>query len=104
MARSDGTRDALDALAAGSALLTILHADRNRGKGHAVRLGLARARGTVVAIQDADLELDPAQLADLVDADPERRRRRSSTVHASSAARPDAPAMTVAGNRCADDG
>jgi glycosyltransferase involved in cell wall biosynthesis len=40
--------------------------DENRGKGHAVRVGFARARGTIVAIQDADLELDPAQLAGLV--------------------------------------
>ena len=28
--------------------------------------GFARAQGTVIAIQDADLELDPAQLASLV--------------------------------------
>ena len=35
---------------------TIVHAEGNRGKGHAVRLGLAKSRGTVVAIQDADLE------------------------------------------------
>ena len=27
---------------------------------------MARTRGSIVAIQDADLELDPAQLADLV--------------------------------------
>jgi glycosyltransferase involved in cell wall biosynthesis len=62
---SDGTRAVLDGLE-GTARLRIVHADRNRGKGHAVRLGLAAARGEVVAIQDADLELDPAQLATLV--------------------------------------
>ena len=45
------------------ARLRIVHAERNRGKGHAIRLGLSLARGDVVAIQDADLELDPAQLA-----------------------------------------
>lgn len=62
----DGTRAALDALQAESGLLRIIHLPRNRGKGHAVRTGFAQARGTVVAIQDADLELDPAQLSSLV--------------------------------------
>jgi glycosyltransferase involved in cell wall biosynthesis len=62
---SDGTREVLDGLAA-NACLRIVHADRNRGKGHAIRLGLSTARGEVIGIQDADLELDPAQLAMLV--------------------------------------
>jgi glycosyltransferase involved in cell wall biosynthesis len=62
---SDGTREVLEALAA-DPRLRIVHAERNRGKGHAIRLGLSAARGDVVAIQDADLELDPAQLAMLV--------------------------------------
>jgi glycosyltransferase involved in cell wall biosynthesis len=66
---SDGTRDVLQALpplARAPDSLVIVHAEANRGKGHAIRLGLARATGTIIAIQDADLELDPAQLADLV--------------------------------------
>lgn len=61
----DGTRDVLEALSAEPSL-EVVHLTSNRGKGHAVRAGLARARGTVVAIQDADLELDPTQLAGLV--------------------------------------
>jgi glycosyltransferase involved in cell wall biosynthesis len=65
-ASTDGTRAALDAFAATRPLITVVHVAQNRGKGHAVRLGLARSRGTVTAIQDADLELDPAQLAALV--------------------------------------
>ena len=38
---------------------TVLFHERNRGKGAAVRTGLASASGDVVVIQDADLEYDP---------------------------------------------
>jgi glycosyltransferase involved in cell wall biosynthesis len=38
---------------------TILLHQRNRGKGAAVRTGLACVSGDVVVIQDADLEYDP---------------------------------------------
>ncbi len=62
---TDGTRDVLDGLPVHAAV-RVIHAPRNGGKGSAIRLGLAQARGSVIAIQDADLELDPAQLADLV--------------------------------------
>jgi glycosyltransferase involved in cell wall biosynthesis len=70
----DGTREILDDIAArlqknrsaDAPDVTVIHADVNRGKGNAVRLGFGRARGTIVAIQDADLELDPAQLAELI--------------------------------------
>ena len=62
---TDGTRQVLDQFAA-HAVVRVIHAARNGGKGAAIRLALAEARGVVIAIQDADLELDPAQLADLV--------------------------------------
>lgn len=62
----DRTQEALDALRSESTVLDVIHLPGNRGKGHAVRTGFARARGTVIAIQDADLELDPTQLAALV--------------------------------------
>ena len=38
---------------------TVLFHERNRGKGAAVRTGLACVSGDVVVIQDADLEYDP---------------------------------------------
>jgi glycosyltransferase involved in cell wall biosynthesis len=63
---SDGTREVLDSLTGLSDRISVVHVDPNRGKGHAVRLGISRSKGDVVAIQDADLELDPAQLAGLV--------------------------------------
>jgi glycosyltransferase involved in cell wall biosynthesis len=68
---NDGSRDqtgsVLDGLKDSSPALTIIHAPQNRGKGAAVRTALARSRGSITAIQDADLELDPAQLAQLVE-------------------------------------
>jgi len=63
---TDGTRTVLDALPARGEALRIVHAEANGGKGRAIRLGFEQARGTIVAIQDADLELDPAELATLV--------------------------------------
>jgi len=63
---TDGTADALSAAVRDGLAVTVIRAERNGGKGSALRLGLARARGTIVAIQDADLELDPVQLGALV--------------------------------------
>jgi glycosyltransferase involved in cell wall biosynthesis len=62
---TDGTRGVLDALP-GDPSLRIVHAAVNGGKGRAIRTGFEQARGTIVAIQDADLELDPAQIGDLL--------------------------------------
>ncbi len=63
---TDGTRDVLTRAQAEGVNATILFAERNGGKGSAIRRGLARATGTIVAIQDADLELDPQQIAALL--------------------------------------
>jgi glycosyltransferase involved in cell wall biosynthesis len=63
---TDGTREVLDRIAPVNRVLSIVHAPVNGGKGSALRIGFASARGTIIAIQDADLELDPVQLAGLV--------------------------------------
>jgi glycosyltransferase involved in cell wall biosynthesis len=63
---TDGTRRVLDDLPSYGETLRIVHAERNGGKGLAIRAGFERARGTIVAIQDADLELDPSEIATLV--------------------------------------
>ena len=62
---TDGTRGLLDSIPAHDSL-RVVHAPANGGKGLAIRIGFEQARGTIVAIQDADLELDPAELAVLV--------------------------------------
>jgi glycosyltransferase involved in cell wall biosynthesis len=54
----DGTRELLNDLAALQNLTVIFH-ERNKGKGAAVRTGIAHARGDLILIQDADLEYDP---------------------------------------------
>jgi glycosyltransferase involved in cell wall biosynthesis len=95
---SDGTRDVLDAFPVRGGAVTILHVEQNAGKGAAIRFGLRYARGTIIAIQDADLELDPAQLAALV---APILAGETAVVYGSRflAGRPDAPWLTVLANR-----
>ena len=54
---TDGTRDVLRQLA-DSTVRVVTH-DVNRGKGAAIRTGLAQVTGDLVLVQDADLEYDP---------------------------------------------
>jgi glycosyltransferase involved in cell wall biosynthesis len=60
----DGTRDLLRGLAGGE--VRVFFHSTNRGKGAAVRTGLAHARGDVVVIQDADLEYNPRDIPALL--------------------------------------
>jgi glycosyltransferase involved in cell wall biosynthesis len=94
---TDGTRAVLDRYA-GAPGIRVIHVEANAGKGSAIRTGLAAASGDIVAIQDADLELDPAQLAELVGP---ILAGGADVVYGSRflAGRPAAPWLTIAANR-----
>ncbi|MFQ5457484.1 MAG: glycosyltransferase family 2 protein [Myxococcota bacterium] len=62
---TDGTREILRNEIEGK-LGQVIYQDRNRGKGAAVRAGIAAVTGEVVVIQDADLEYEPEDLLDLL--------------------------------------
>ena len=46
--------------------ISVFYHERNRGKGAALRTGIQKATGDIVAIQDADLEYDPQDLRRLI--------------------------------------
>ncbi len=62
---TDGTRDILKEMEHQHGLKVIYH-EHNQGKGAAMRTGFGHATGTVILVQDADLEYDPAEYPRLI--------------------------------------
>jgi glycosyltransferase involved in cell wall biosynthesis len=62
---TDGSREVLCELAKLKDVQVIFH-DANCGKGAALRSGFQFARGEVILVQDADLEYDPADYAQML--------------------------------------
>ncbi len=55
-------------LSAGSKTISLISQQKNQGKGAAVHKGFKEAKGDILLIQDADLELDPNDIPHLLDA------------------------------------
>ncbi len=62
----DGSTDGTAEILSGESDITLVTHTGNRGKGAAIRSGIARAEGRVVIIQDADLEYDPEEIPAVV--------------------------------------
>ena len=60
-ASKDGTWERLESLTRGEPCIKLLRHTVNRGKGAALRTGIAQATSEIVIVQDADLEYDPEE-------------------------------------------
>ena len=63
---SDNTYNILEEIKSENEI-TIIHHEVNRGKGYAIRSGIPHVKGSSVVIQDADMELCPDDIINLVE-------------------------------------
>jgi glycosyltransferase involved in cell wall biosynthesis len=104
----DGTHDVLAPLPAADARVRVFRHERNRGKGAALRTGIAQATAPLVLVQDADCEYDPNEYARLLEP---LLGGRAEVVYGSRFSAPNAPGswhafgnalLTRFSNLCAD--
>ena len=63
---TDGTSDVLRRLAETDSRITLIRHETNKGKGGALRTGIARVSGDVCIVHDADFEYNPADIPSLL--------------------------------------
>ncbi|MGZ4788589.1 MAG: glycosyltransferase [Terriglobales bacterium] len=63
---TDGTSDVLRRLAESDPRITLICHETNKGKGGALRTGIAQATGDVCIVHDADFEYNPADIPSLL--------------------------------------
>jgi glycosyltransferase involved in cell wall biosynthesis len=63
---TDGASELLSQLARQYPTMQVLHHQQNYGKGAALRTGIKQASGDIILFQDADLEYDPEDYAQLL--------------------------------------
>jgi glycosyltransferase involved in cell wall biosynthesis len=63
---TDRTPEVASLLADSHPLVRVARHERNRGKTEALKTGFALTRGSIVVVQDADLEYDPAEIPLLI--------------------------------------
>jgi glycosyltransferase involved in cell wall biosynthesis len=65
-ASTDDTPHIARRLADGDARIQYVRQEKNAGKTEALKTGFALTRGEIVIVQDADLEYDPTEIADVI--------------------------------------
>jgi len=63
---NDGTSEMLKEISGRDVRIRVFFHEKNRGKGAALRTGIANTTGDIVLIQDADLEYDPQEYPKLL--------------------------------------